>query len=56
MTTLLSLAALYIFIVVGVGELLAGQGWPGATLWLPATASLKSVNWNGDDDKKSGGK
>ncbi len=65
MSTLITLTALYILVLVAAKEFGAG-GWSrqlesnyrasagGEAPW--ATPWLKSVNWNGGDDKKSGGK
>ena len=38
------------------GRLSAAQGLPAAGNLISAATWLKSVNWNGGDDKKSGGK
>jgi hypothetical protein len=65
MTIFIALTALYISVVVGVGGFLAEGRLlrPRVTQWVPAagdltsaTLRLKAVNWNGDDDKGSGGK
>ena len=65
MFTLVSLTTLYLLALVGVGAVWprSQQEWPWATQGLPATGNvnlatpwLKSVNWNGGDDKKPGGK
>jgi hypothetical protein len=65
MASFLALTALYIAVVVGVGGILAWARLSRSrvTQWLPngcelisAASRLKSVNWNGDEGKGSGGK
>jgi hypothetical protein len=61
MSTLITLTALYILVLVAAREIGAG-GWSrqlGLNYGMPAGDEapwLKSVNWNGGDDKKSGEK
>jgi len=65
MFTLISLTTLYLLVLVGMMGICTGnrRDWPQAAQGLPATRGMtlatpwfRSVNWNGGDDKKSGGK
>jgi hypothetical protein len=65
MSIFLALTALYLSVAVGVvGFWAEGRPqWARVTQWLPAAGNtisaarmLKSVNWNGDEGKGSGGK
>ncbi len=65
MFTLLTLTTLYFLILIGAGGTWVEnqRKWPRAAQGLLATGNLisatpwlKSVNWNGGDGKKSGGK
>ena len=65
MFMLTSPITLYLLVLVAMGGIWARnrREWPSAAQGLPAAGTLisathwlKSVNWNGGDDKKSGGK